>query len=204
MTEENDPTIVNEPMALYNKKWTYSDYLKFDFDYMVELIHGHIYKMTPAPNSWHQEILGDLHVEFRKCFSDHPCKVYLSPFDVILPVASEKRNTSTTVVQPDLCVICDLSKIEKAGCFGPPDLVVEILSPHTSKKDIDKKHEIYEEVGVKEYWIVFPMERLIQVFFLKNNSYKKVRTYTYEDSISSELFPELEIALEPILQEWGT
>ncbi len=132
-TKNSDP--INEPVGLYNKKWTYADYLKFDFDYMVELIRGQvcqIYKMTPAPNSWHQEILGDLYVEFRKYFSDHPCKVYLARLDVILPVANEKRNSSTTVVQPDLCVICDLIKIEKAGCFGPPDLLVELLSPHTS------------------------------------------------------------------------
>ncbi len=136
MSQESQNKSVQEPAISYDQIFTYADYLKFDFEYMVELIRGRIFKMTPAPNSWHQEILGDLHVEFRKCFDGHPCKVYFAPFDVVLPVANQKRESATTVVQPDLCIICDVSKIDKAGCTGAPDLIVEIISPHTSKKDI--------------------------------------------------------------------
>ena len=200
---QKEQQIVEEPTTGYQRLYTYTDYLKFDFEYMVELIRGVIYKMTPAPNSWHQEILGDLHVQFRKCFEDHPCKVYLAPFDVVLPVANEKRETATTVVQPDLCIICDLDQIDKAGCTGAPDLVVEIISPHTSKKDIKHKFEVYEQTGVREYWVVFPEARLLQVFVLKNGSYDRAKSYTHTDEVTSDIFPNLNLDLSGILQDFG-
>lgn len=138
---------------------------------------------------------------FGNFFKDNPCKVFHTPLDVILPVGNEERQSSTTVVQPDLCVICDLNKIEKAGCFGPPDLLIEILSPSTSKKDLNQKFEIYETSGVKEYWIVYPMERLVTVYALKEGRYTHHQSYTHEETMTSILFPELELDLSGILVE---
>jgi len=190
-----------EPTADYNKIYTYADYLKFEYDHMVELIRGKIFKMTPAPTSWHQEISWKLSLEIGTYLKNKKCKAYSAPFDVILPVKNQKKNTSTTVVQPDLCIICDTDKIETAGCIGAPDLIVEILSPSTSKKDLNDKYSIYEESCVKEYWIVMPAEKLVEVFYLENGKYQRIKVYTSDEIISPMLFPDLEIALTDVFKE---
>jgi Uma2 family endonuclease len=199
MTEDKNTT--EEPTADYDKTYTYADYLKFEYDHMVELIRGKIYKMTPAPSSWHQQISSQLHISIGYFLKNKPCKVFHAPLDVILPVKNQKKNTSTTVVQPDICIICDLNKIEKAGCVGAPDLVVEILSPSTSKKDLNDKYSIYEEAGVKEYWVVYPSDKAIEVFFLENDQYDRVKIYTNDEHISPILFPDLDIDLSIVFED---
>ncbi len=192
---------VKEPIAQYGEQYTYADYLKFEYDHMVELIRGKIFRMTPAPSSGHQEISGELYLCLGTYLKSKPCKIYTAPFDVVLPVHNQKKNTATTVVQPDLCIICDLSKIDKAGCTGAPDLIVEILSPSTSKKDLNDKYSIYEESGVKEYWIVMPQEKLVEVFYLENGKYQRIKAYTADEIISPILFPDLEIQLEEVFTD---
>lgn len=188
-----------EPVAEYGELYTYGDYLKFKFDYMVELIRGKIFKMSPAPTSFHQIVVGNFHLEIGNYLRKKSCQVFIAPFDVVLPVRNPKRkNASDTVVQPDLCVICDKSKIDEAGCWGAPDWIIEILSPHTSKKDLQLKYDVYEEVGVKEYWIAMPNEKVVEVFVLENNKYKRVQSYTLEDTVQSITLPELSIELAEI------
>ncbi len=192
---------VKEPIAQYGGQYTYADYLKFEYDHMVELIRGQIFKMTPAPSSWHQQVSGELYRVIANYLVDRLCKIYHAPFDVVLPVQNQKKNTATTVVQPDLCIICDLHKIDKAGCTGAPDLIVEILSPSTSKKDLNDKYSIYEEAGVKEYWIVMPQEKLVEVFYLENGKYQRIKAYTADEIISPILFPDLEINLTQVFKD---
>ena len=199
MIEEKKTT--EEPTSDYNKIYTYADYLKFEYDHMVELIRGKIFEMTPAPTSWHQRISWKLSLEIGTYLKDKECKAFSAPLDVILPIRNQKKNTSTTVVQPDICIICDLNKIEKEGCKGAPDLIVEILSPSTSKKDLNDKYSIYEEAGVKEYWIVMPAEKLVEVFYLENGKYQRIKVYTSDEIISPMLFPDLEIALTDVFKE---
>ncbi len=192
---------VKEPIAQYGEQYTYADYLKFEYDHMVELIRGKIFKMTPAPSSGHQEIsiaLGSIIFTYLK---DKKCKVFDAPFDVVLPVHNQKKSSATTVVQPDICVICDLDKIDKAGCNGAPDLIIEILSPSTSKKDLNDKYSIYEESGVKEYWIVMPQEKLVEVFYLESGKYQRIKAYTSDEIISPILFPDLEIQLQEVFTD---
>ncbi len=192
---------VKEPIAQYGEQYTYADYLKFEYDHMVELIRGKIFKMTPAPSSGHQEIsiaLGSIIFTYLK---DKKCKVFDAPFDVVLPVHNQKKSSATTVVQPDICVICDLDKIDKAGCNGAPDLIIEILSPSTSKKDLNDKYSIYEESGVKEYWIVMPQEKLVEVFYLESGKYQRIKAYTSDEIISPILFPDLEIQLQEVFAD---
>ena len=105
---------------------------------------------------------------------------------------------SDRVVQPDLVVICDLTKIKERGCFGAPDWVVEILSPHTTKKDLQDKFDLYEESGVLEYWIVEPRNQTVEVFQLDDGKYRRIRTYTREDQVSPQLFPDLVIDLDTV------
>ncbi len=138
---------VEEPQVTYPQEYTYADYLTWGYEEMVELIKGRVFKMTPAPSSTHQLVCGSLHAILWNHLREHQCQVFIAPFDVILPIADKRREKATTVVQPDLCVICDPSIIEERGCFGVPDWIIEILSPSTSKKDINNKYEVYEEAG---------------------------------------------------------
>lgn len=133
---------------------------------------------------------------FYNYFKDQECLLCAAPFDVVLPIQNRKqKKDSHTVVQPDLCVICDPEKIDDRGCFGAPDWVLEIISPHTKKKDVQLKYEVYEEAGVKEYWLAFPIEKLVEVFVLENGKYKRVGMYTPEDVIHPQIFPQLEVDL---------
>jgi len=201
MTEKPETSTVQEPIISYDKKWTYADYLNFDFEYMVELIKGQIFKMSPAPTSWHQMISTALIVTIGGYLKSKSCQLFHSPFDVILPIANEKKNTSTTVVQPDLCIICDLEKIEKVGCFGPPDLIIEILSPSTKKKDLTHKYEIFEETGVPEYWVIYPNDKMLQIHLLEEGSYNRPLIFDDKDVVSPYLFPDLKIDLKLVFVE---
>ncbi|GLR17868.1 Uma2 family endonuclease [Portibacter lacus] len=198
MKTEDKKNQVEEPVSLYSDKYTYADYLKFDFEEMVELIRGKIFKMSPAPSSNHQRISTNLTGELHSIFKKSECNLYHAPFDVILPIENKKRNQSNTVVQPDLCIICDSSKIEKAGCFGVPDLVIEIISPNTSKKDLEYKYSVYEESGVREYWIVMPEVEAVVIYVLENGKYQKFKAFGKEDELYSSIFPEMKIKLDDV------
>ncbi len=178
--------------------YTYADYINFKFDHMVELIRGQIFKMSPSPRSVHQKILGNIYLILGNYLKNKNCQVFLAPFDVILPIQNKKRGKSNTVVQPDIVVICNPDIIEAAGCFGVPDWVIEIVSPHTINKDIRLKYEIYEEVGINEYWIVYPDEEIIEVFVLENGKYKMQNSYTKFDKTFAHTLPELEVDFKEV------
>lgn len=135
--------IVKEPDL--SGTYSYADYLTWTWDEMAELIRGKVYKMSPAPGSLHQRISTELLRQIANFLKGKKCNVFSAPFDVRLPdTAAEKANQKiTTVVQPDLCVICDPEKIDERGCLGAPDLIIEILSKHTAVKDLRDKFEVY-------------------------------------------------------------
>lgn len=198
--KELKDNIASEPDFTYGG-YTYEDYLKFDLDYMVEVIRGKLFKMSPAPGSTHQEVSSNLSGMIWNYLKGQKCKVYPAPFDVILPVKTKDFKKSGTVVQPDLCVICDSSKIKERGCFGPPDWIIEILSPNTSKKDLQDKYDVYEESGINEYWVVMPKEQVVEVYILENSRYRRIKAYVYEDTISPVTLPGLEINLAEVFGE---
>ena len=187
--EEPDPSIT----------YTYADYLKWQFEERLELFRGKIFKLS-APNTKHQVLLGNTLVLIAAFLKKRSCKVFMAPFDVRLPIKNRKKDDEvTTVVQPDLCIVCDESKIDSRGCCGAPDLVVEILSPGNSKKEIRLKHELYEEAGVKEYWIVNPEEENIVVFVLdEEGKFSGLKMYAGDDNIQSFAVPGLNINLTDI------
>lgn len=196
--EEEDKFIqVEEPDP--SLSYTYADYLQWKFEEQVELIRGRIYKMT-APRTKHQSVTGNLHGEMYTQFKGHPCKLFVAPFDVRLPVQNRKKpHEITTVVQPDVCVVCDPGKIDELGCIGAPDLVVEVLSPGNSKKDIRLKHEVYEEAGVKEYWVVYPAEESVAIFVLnRDGRFSGATLYASGEIIESKAIPGLRINLKDI------
>jgi Uma2 family endonuclease len=172
------------------KQYSYSDYLLWQFSERVELIKGFIMKMSPAPNRFHQRVSQNLSGLFYIKFRKHSCNVYAAPFDVRL-----------TVVQPDLCVVCDQSKLDDQGCNGAPDLMIEILSPNNSKHDLDTKFKLYEEAGVLEYWIIEPVEKMMLVYTLQNGKYIGLPPQTEGENIQSPLFPEMQIAVKDVFED---
>lgn len=183
-----------------NKTYSYADYLTWQFQEKLELIKGKIFKMSPAPSTTHQRISGRLHGRLFNFFEPHPCNLFAAPFDVRL--LDKKKSTLDkeiyTVVQPDLCVICDETKIDERGGIGAPDLVIEILSPGNSNKEMKYKFDLYEEAGVLEYWIVNPADKTVFIYVLKENQFIGMHPLIEEDAIQSKLFPELDFKLESI------
>lgn len=193
------PTIIKNFADLdLTKTYTYSDYLLWQFSERVELIKGYILKMSLAPSSNHQKISQNLNWKIYGFFQNHNCSVFVAPFDVRLPIKSAKKDT--TVIQPDLCVICDKDKIDDKGCKGAPDLIVEILSPKNSKHDVDTKFNLYQESGVKEYWIVEPQEKIVLVYSLRDGEYFGSKPFSEGEIIKSVLFPEMKIDVEDVFK----
>lgn len=196
--EENKFQLVEEPDP--SLSYTYAGYLQWKFEEQVELIKGKIFKMSPAPTPLHQKISGRFFLRFGNFLENKTCQLFSAHFDVRLPVRNKKKDSEiTTVVQPDLCVICDEFKIDNKACLGAPDLIVEVLSQGNSTKEIRLKYELYEEAGVKEYWVVYPAEQNIAVFILnEKGSYGGARIYASNDSIKSTAVKGLTIKLNDI------
>ena len=187
-----------------NKVYTYADYYKWKFEERVELIKGYIFKMSPAPNRLHQEIAGKLHLKLGVFLSRNPCKVYMAPFDVRLPRKSKEDKDIITVLQPDLCVICDPSKLDQRGCIGAPDIVVEVLSPSNNKKELKNKYEAYEEAGVKEYWVVLPYEKTMLIYTLVNDKFSPSGLMASGDIVTSSVLPGFTLDLAELFEEYET
>jgi Uma2 family endonuclease len=184
-----------------NGTYSYADYLKWQFDEQIELIKGKLYRMSPAPKRMHQRASGNLSFAIRQYMQDRGCQVYDAPFDVRLPVQNKRKPEQiSTVVQPDISVICDLTKLDDDGCLGAPDWIIEITSPRTAKKDFDEKFHLYERSGVREYWIVQPKEKSVSVYTLENEQYVLVDIYESGD-IACQLFPDLVIDHGRIFQQ---
>jgi len=188
--------ITNLNQLDFNKLYTYEEYYTWQFPERVELIDGQLYHLFPGPNAKHQEISMTLSIFWGNFLNGKKCKVYAAPFDVRFP----KRDGSktNTVVQPDLCIICDLSKIEDRGINGAPDLVIEILSPSNSKREMTDKFNLYEREGVKEYWLIHPTEKWLMIYNLDNvHKYIGSKHFTLEDkNVASILFPDFNLDLE--------
>ena len=183
-----------------NKTYSYADYLTWQFQEKLELIKGKIFKMSPAPSTNHQRISRKLTGIMLSAFKKHSCELFVAPFDVRL---IDKRKSSLdqdifTVVQPDLCVICDETKIDERGAIGAPDLVIEILSPGNSNKEMKYKFDLYEEAGVLEYWIVNPADKTVFIYVLKENQFIGMHPLIEEDTMQSRLFPDLDFQLAEI------
>lgn len=185
-------TITNINQLDLNKTYSYADYLLWRFKERVELIKGKILKMSPAPSRKHQEISRNINRVLDQYFYGQKCKLYYAPFDVRIPRQSNNDKEVFTVVQPDLCVVCDESKLDDKGCIGAPDLIVEILSPGNSKREMKDKFELYQESGVREYWIVDPNQESVLIYILKNGEYIGLKPVV-DDTAVSQIFPDLTI-----------
>ncbi|MEZ4987601.1 MAG: Uma2 family endonuclease [Saprospiraceae bacterium] len=183
--------------------YTYADYLTWAFKERVELWRGRIAKMSPAPNRRHQEIATDLTVVLGTFLKGTDCKLFAAPFDVRLPLPEQrqKKGKTDTVVQPDLCVVCDPSKLDEQGCNGAPDLVIEILSPGNSKREMRDKYALYEAAGVREYWIVDPVREWIQTYVMDaDGQFRGKPPYYAGDDVPSATIEGFVLKADEILQ----
>ena len=185
--------------------YSYADYLTWRLEESVELIKGKIMAMSPAPSRKHQTVITNLGGELYQYFHKKPCSLFYAPFDVKL---YDRRKSLLqdrevfSVVQPDLCVICDKEKLTEQGCDGAPDWIIEVLSPGNSRKEVRLKYDLYEESGVTEYWLVFPYEQIVQQFVLDDNGKYQLRAlYPGNETASPHLFPELQIDLNDVFAE---
>jgi Uma2 family endonuclease len=182
------------PLLTEKEYYTYADYLEWDEGERYELIDGEAYMMAP-PSRPHQGISMELSGAFWEFLKGKPCKVYTAPFSVRLHPAEDLSDD--TVVIPDLIVVCDSSKLDHRGCNGAPDLVVEILSPSTSRHDRNVKFQKYREAGVREYWIVDPEDKSLVVYALKNGEYV-ASTYEDTDTVQVAVLPGCAIDLKSV------
>lgn len=173
-----------------NKRYTYADYLTWMDDVRRELYNGFIRMMTPSPSMKHQEISFQLSGILRHYLINKQCKGFAAPSDVRFPKNKNiDDKTIYTVVQPDIYVVCDLSNLDDRGCLGAPDLIIEIVSPKSSKRDVKDKFEIYQQHGVREYWIINPNDENVNVFVLdETGKFQLVGMYAGDDKIPVNIF----------------
>jgi len=186
------------------KRYTFADYLTWLDDSRRELIDGFVRLLFPAPSKSHQRIEVNIVTVINTFLKRKKCQVFVSPFDVRLLKNGEiNSNQIDTVVQPDICVICDLSKLDEKGCLGAPDMIVEIVSPSNSKHDVKTKFELYQRHGVREYWIVFPNDKAVNVFLLDDaGKYQLVGMYAEDAKVPVNIFNgDLEIDLTEIFED---
>jgi Uma2 family endonuclease len=184
---------------LERNNYNYGDYLTWPEEERWEIIDGVPHMMAP-PSRIHQEILTELLTQFSTYLREKPCRVYPAPFGVRFPIGNETSDQEiTTVVEPDITVVCDQSKLDDHGCKGTPDLIVEIVSPSSVKNDMLKKFNLYEKAGVKEYWIVEPNGKIVTVFILGDNDrYGRQEVYSEDDEIQVGVFNNLKINLKAV------
>lgn len=184
-----------------NEKYSYKDYLSWDEEKRWEIIDGVPY-MQSAPSRIHQKVSMELSTQFAVYLKNKICQVYAAPFSVILDEENDDDNKIKNVVEPDISIICDKTKLNKNGCKGSPDMIIEIVSPSSVKMDKIYKFNKYEQAKVKEYWIVEPDSSLISVFTLQpNGRYGRPDIYTEEDKIKVSIFDDLEIHLTSVFDE---
>jgi len=191
-------------MALPEKsdcRFTYADYQNWPTDERWELIDGEAWAMSPAPTIGHQTVVGQLFRQIDEALDGAPCRVLIAPVDVLLPAADESEENSTTVVQPDILVVCDPKKITDRNVLGAPDWIIEVLSPATARHDHLTKRALYQRAGVREYWLVHPVDRVITVYTLENGQYSAPEIADLAEERSPTIFPEIVIRWQPILDK---
>jgi len=181
--------------------YSYADYLKWQFEERIELLRGKVFPMSPAPSLRHQRVSKVIQGRMFNFFHGGECELFAAPVDVRL--YNRKKSIKAdkdvhTVVQPDLCVVCDPAKLtDIRSCNGAPELVVEILSPGNRQREMDDKFDLYQEAGVQEYWLVQPVEEVVLVYSL-NEKGQFMGLKPAIDFVVSPLFPDLKIDLREV------
>ncbi len=199
--DSKKPDVVEEPNATYGH-YSYADYLTWPMDLVAELIHGKVFKKAAAaPKRIHQKVASKLNFKLYQFLEGKRCQVYPAPFDVRFPIDSKEDHEIFDVVQPDLCVVCDPSKLDERGCIGAPDLIVEILSPGSTKLELKHKYGLYESRGVHEYWIFHPEHQNLLIYTWVKGTYVPSHLFTAGDVIESEVIKGFKLDLEEFFSD---
>ncbi len=182
------------------KHYTYADYLQWPDETRYELIDGEAFLMSPAPLVEHQEVAGEVYRQLANQLDGKPCRPFIAPVDVRLPRKDETDAAIDTVVQPDVLVVCDPSKIDRRGVRGAPDWLLEVLSPSTAAHDQIAKRRTYERAGVREYWLVHPGDRTLTVYVLDNGQYGRPEIHELKDATPVGVLPGVSIAWDALVE----
>ena len=186
-------------LARGTHRQTYADYLTWPDSRTGELIDGTAYvREPPAPSPSHQEIVVELCSQARNALKGKPCRVFVAPFDVRLPKSTEADEQIDTVVQPDVLIVCDLEKVDQRGVRGAPDWVAEVLSPSTARHDQVLKLRAYERAGVREVWLIHPVDRTLTIYLLGADGYARPRILELSGQTSLTAVPGVAIDWEEV------
>ncbi|MFC1223024.1 Uma2 family endonuclease [Pedobacter sp. BG31] len=201
-TEDELPPVKTLNEIDFSAIYSYADYMRFEFEERLEIIKGYIFRMSPAPSRIHQKISGRIYVPIYNALNGHQCEVYSAPFDVRLAKKTQDDKEVFTVVQPDIVVVCDPAKLDNRGCIGSPDIVVEILSPGNNKKELINKYEVYEEAGVKEYWIISPTHKTFFRYILdENGKFQPTKMLTEGEEVTTKIIPGFKMVLDEVFKD---
>jgi Uma2 family endonuclease len=180
---------------------TYGDLQRWSDDVRYELIDGDALAMT-GPSWQHQIVCANLLVQLVTHFRARGCRVLPAPFDIRLPEGDEHDDAIRTVVQPDISVVCDASKLDSRGCRGAPDLVVEIISPSTAARDHVIKRALYDRHGVREYWLVHPIDRIVTIYGrVGEGGFGPAELLAAAGKLTSVGFPGLEVDWDEVFAD---
>ena len=181
------------------ERHTYGDYRTWPEEQRCELIDGAAYAMAPAPTRLHQRLVGELFREISDALDGSGCEVNIAPFDVRLPEQDEADDAVTTVVQPDISIVCDPAKLDDKGCRGAPDWLIEVLSPASAGHDQIRKLALYERHGVREYWLVHPVDRVLTIYRLEDGAYGRPAVQELTGQTRSAACPGVEVDWERVV-----
>jgi Uma2 family endonuclease len=182
-------------------RFTYADYLQWPDDERWELIDGKAYAMAPAPTISHQSLVLSIAKQIDDALSGAPCRALIAPVDVLLPASDEASDQAATVVQPDILVVCDPAKLTERNVRGAPDWIIEVLSPASARHDHLTKRALYERAGVREYWLVHPVDRVVTVYTLKDGQYGGPEIADMAGERAPRILPEIVIRWQAILDK---
>ena len=183
-------------------RYTFADALSWEEPARVELIEGEAFLMAPSLRV-HQAILVELAAQLRTYLRGKRCKVYPAPFAVrLFEKTGDAPEDVDTMVEPDITVVCDSEKLDRYGCRGAPEMVIEILSPSTRRHDLSVKYRLYQKAGVREYWIVDPDTKTVQVFRPDEKGwYGAAEVYTAGAAVPVGLWEDFSVELSPVFEE---
>ncbi|QNN40285.1 Uma2 family endonuclease [Pedobacter roseus] len=200
-TEDKLPPVKTVNEIDFSAIYSYADYMRFEFEERLEIIKGRVFRMSPAPSHIQQGVLTNIFGLIYNTLQGKSCRVYSAPFDVRLAKKNQIDKEIYTVIQPDLVVICDQSKLDERGCIGAPDILVEILSPGNNKKELINKYEVYEEAGVKEYWIVSSSDKSFFRYILDHQGrFQPTKLLTEGEEVTTPILPGFTLILEEVFK----
>ena len=180
---------------------TYADYLTWSRDYGDELINGTAYVREPSPSFSHQGIVLELGRQIANALEGKPFRACIAPLDVRLPKSTEEDDQVDTVVQPDVFIVCDLQKVDARGVRGAPDWLAEVLSPGTARHDRHRKLPVYERAGVREVWLIDPINRRLTLYRLEGERYGRATLLELKGKTPLTAVPGVTIDWDTVLDK---